>query len=105
MGKQVKAAVIGMVLAAVVFMATPANAQNCSECPRGWTSLEYMFVLAGCEYHYNEGYVVCTYIPFKMNMNLQPGEQICESREQAPKPSEPVNDRNDSAKHHRSDSR
>jgi len=104
MGKQIKAALIGMVLAVFIFVATPANAQNCSECPQGWTSLDTMFALAGCEYHYDAGYVVCTYIPIKMNMNLQPGEQICESREQAPKPSEPVNERKEGA-NPRSDSR
>ena len=107
MRKQIKAALIGMVLATVVFVATPAKAAGCTECPNGWTSLEYMFVLAGCNYFTDAGgqaWVSCTYIPFKMNMNLQPGEAICESREQAPKPTA-VDDRNDGVKVLRTDSR
>jgi hypothetical protein len=109
MRKQIKAAMIGLVLAAVVFLATPANAQNCSECPPGWTSLDYMFIFVGCEYVLISGvvYARCDYIPFKMGQSpvTPAGMQICESREKAPKTTAPIEDRNDAVKFRRSDSR
>lgn len=109
MRKQIKAAMIGMVLAAVVFLATPAKAQNCSECPPGWTSLDYMFIFIGCEYVVISGvvYARCDYIPFKMGQSpvTPAGQQICETREQAPKPTARVVERSDAVKGLRSDSR
>ena len=101
MRKQTKAALIGMVLAAVVFLATPAKAACNGDCANGFSSLDWSCGFIGCSYSTGSDgltYVTCQYFCMRMNMN---GMVIAET----PKHTEPVDDRNDAVNRLRSDSR
>jgi hypothetical protein len=108
MRKQMKAALVGMVLAAVVFLGTPADAACGGACPDGFSSLDWSCGFIGCDYIVVMGEPIptaCHYYCQRMYFDPAIYGEICDSRGESPKPTEPAADRNNPVKNSRSDSR
>jgi hypothetical protein len=111
MRKQMKAALVGMVLAAVVFLGTPAKAACGGACPDGFSSLDWSCGFIGCDISQdinNCGEVTvsaCHYYCQRMYFNPAIYGEICDSRGESPKPTEPADNRNTPVNNSRSDSK
>ena len=106
MRNQMKAAIVGVVLATVVFVGTPAKA-DCPGCA-SFTSLDWSCNLYGCDWAYppgDEPYVTaCHFYCRRYPLDERIGE-ICDNRGESPKQTEPAEDQNKPVKNSRSDSR
>ena len=114
MRKQIKAALVGMVLAGVVFFGTPAKGQlsQCTDggCANGFNTLDISCRLYGCTLDMC-GEVPCgwandcTYYCTRMSNVVPPGMEICDTRGESSKPTEPTDSRNSPVTNSRSDSK
>ena len=108
MRKQIMGALVGMVLAAIVFLGGQAKAsERFGQCADGWSSLDISCRFFSCDYVVVMGEPVatgCTYYCTRMSNVVPVGMEICDNRE-SPKPTEPADDRKNPVNNSRSDSR